>query len=199
MSKATDISQHRQPEHNVDPHFWQRWSPRSFTGEAISDQQLQSLLEAARWAPSCFNEQPWRFLYAHRDSSDWPIFLSLLMEGNQSWANNASVLIVALSKKTFSHNGNDNGTHSFDCGAAWQNIALQAATMELACHGMAGIHYPEIAEQLNVPADFKVEMMLAVGIPADASDLPEGLREREVPSSRKKVAEISFAGRFPEY
>ncbi|MEH6814492.1 MAG: nitroreductase family protein [Motiliproteus sp.] len=199
MSKAMDINHYRHPDHKINPLFWERWSPRAFTGEAITDQQFQSLFEAARWAPSCFNEQPWRFLYAHRDSADWPLFLESLMEGNQSWASQASGLIVVLSKKTFSHNGKDNNTHSFDSGAAWQSIALQASLMGLACHGMAGIHYVEIAERLNVPDDFKVEMMLAVGVPGEAAELPEGLREREQPSGRKSVAEISFAGRFPEY
>ncbi len=198
MADNFDIKNHRHPEHNIDPLFWQRWSPRSFSGEGISSQQLDILFEAARWAPSCFNEQPWRFLYAHRDSSDWNTFLKLLMEGNQSWAQQASVLIVVLSKKTFSHNGNNNGSHSFDSGSAWQNIALQASTMGLACHGMAGIHYEDITRQLKIPDDFKVEMMLAVGVPADASKLPEALQERERPSPRKTVAEISFAGEFPE-
>ncbi|MCW8886770.1 MAG: nitroreductase family protein [Motiliproteus sp.] len=196
MTEPVEI--YRTPGFPVDYQFWQRWSPRAFTGEAIREDQLMSLFEAARWAPSCFNEQPWRFLYAQRDSSDWQLFLDLLMEGNQAWAENSSALIVVLSKKSFSHNGKPNGTHSFDCGAAWQNIALQAALMGLATHGMAGIHYQRIADELNVPDDFNVEMMIAVGVPASADTLEESLREREKPSDRKAVTETCFAGRFPE-
>jgi len=192
-----DVGEFRKPDYEIDPLFYERWSPRAFTEEEISDEVLNRIFEAAKWAPSCFNEQPWRFFYAKRGSEDWDAFLKLLVEGNQAWAKNASVLIVCTSRKTYARNGKPNGVHSFDAGAAWQNLALQAHLLGWAAHGMAGVQYEKAAKDLNLPEDTKVEMMIAVGKTADPSTLPENFREKEwPPSGRNKINEFVVKGKW---
>ena len=117
-------SEHRRPDHPIEPIFVDRWSPRAMSGEPIDEGELMRLFEAARWAPSTYNEQEWRFLYARRDSPHWPAFFGLLMEANQAWCDKAAVLMVVLSHKVFTHNGRPNPVHTFDAGAAFENLAL---------------------------------------------------------------------------
>ncbi len=193
----TDIRTYRNPEYPINELFLNRWSPRAMSGEALTEKEIGSLFEAARWAPSCFNEQPWRFLYAIKDKEHWPVFFDLLMEANQIWAKNAGILIAVVSRRTFTRNDEPNITHSLDTGSAWQNLALQATTMGLVSHGMAGFDYTKARSDLNVPDNHSVEMMIAVGKPGDPATLPEVLIEREQPSNRLPVSEISFAGTFP--
>ncbi len=168
------------------------------SGEEVSEQDLMILFEAARWAPSSYNNQPWRFLYARRNTDNWDLFFTLLGEGNQVWTKEAAVLVVVLSKKTLDHNGKPARTHSFDAGAAWENLALQGSQKGLVIHGMQGFDYDRARQVLNVPDDHQVEAMIAIGRPGKKEDLPERLREREVPSGRKEVAEIAFEGQFPQ-
>ena len=191
-----DVDRHRQPDHPVEALIVRRWSPRAMSGERLSEAELMSLFEAARWAPSSFNEQPWRFVYAERDGEHWPRFFDLLSEGNRRWAAAAAVLVVVLSRTTSERNGNPSRTHSYDTGAAWQNIALQGCAMGLVMHGMAGFDYERAREVLEVPDEFAVEAMIAVGRPAPAEVLPEPVRAREFPSGRKPVIELAFAGVF---
>ena len=191
-----DVDRHRQPDHLVETLIVRRWSPRAMSGERLSEAELMSLFEAARWAPSSFNEQPWRFVYAERDGEHWPRFFDLLSEGNRRWAAAAAVLVVVLSRTTFERNGNPSRTHSYDTGAAWQNVALQGCRMGLVMHGMAGFDYERAREILEVPGEFAVEAMIAVGRPAPAEVLPEPLRAREFPSGRKPVIELAFPGVF---
>ena len=129
----------RKSDYTVHPVFLNRWSPRSLTGEEISDEELFTLFEAARWAPSNYNIQPWRFVYAMRGTPEFENFFSLLVDFNKGWCKNASALIVAISAKTSAGSGGkvmDNVTHSFDTGSAWENLALQASKMGLIVHGM---------------------------------------------------------------
>jgi nitroreductase len=191
-----NIEEIRKPEYSVDTLFYTRWSPRAYEPIEMPESELNSLFEAAKWAPSCFNEQPWFFLYAKRDTENWKLFFSLLVEMNQSWAKNASVLMVLVSKKTFSKNGKPNDSHSIDAGAAWQSLALQAHSKGWAAHGMAGFDKEAAAKELNIPDDYEVEMMIAVGKQSDKEDLPDSLKEKESPSTRKKVAEITREGKF---
>lgn len=191
-----DVDRHRQPDHPVETLIYRRWSPRAMSEERLSKAELASLFEAARWAPSSFNEQPWRFVYAERGGEHWPHFFDLLTEGNRRWADVAAVLIVVLSRTTFERNGNPSRTHSYDTGAAWQNLALQGSRMGLVVHGMAGFDYEKARDVLEVPAEFSVEAMIAAGKPAPVEVLPESLRGREVPSGRKPVAELAFPGVF---
>jgi nitroreductase len=191
-----DGSEVRKPEHEVDELFLNRWSPRAMSGEAVAEEELMSLFEAARWAPSSFNNQPWRILYARRDGEYWDTFLGLLVEGNRVWAKEAAALLLFVSKETFDHNGQPYPTHSFDTGAAWENLALQATLKGLVTHGMQGFDYERARTELNVPEGFRVEAMVAVGRPGDPSTLPERVRAREAPSDRKPLSEITCEGPF---
>ncbi len=193
----SNINEVRKPEHQIDTLFYERWSPRAMTGEEISNETLNQLFEAARWAPSCFNEQPWNFLYAKKDSEDWGLFLKILVEVNQLWAKNASVLIACISKKTFTRNGKPNGTHSFDAGAAWQNLALQAYSLGWSAHGMAGVDYKKGKVDLKIPEDYQLEMMIAVGKQAEVSILPEDFKKKEwPPSGRKSINDFVQKGQW---
>jgi nitroreductase len=149
----------------ADALFLDRWSPRAMSGEVLAEEEILRLLEAAAWAPSSFNNQPWRFLYARRDGPRWAEFLGLLTESNRSWAKNAAALFVIVSKTTFDHNGRPSRTHSFDAGAAWENLALQGSRDGLVVHGMEGFDYEKARALLAVPDGYAVEAMAAVGRP----------------------------------
>ncbi|MES2205935.1 MAG: nitroreductase family protein [Pseudomonadota bacterium] len=180
----------------VDPIFIDRWSPRAMSGECIEEPALKVLFEAARWAPSSYNNQPWRFLYARNQTEHWPLFLDLLADANKAWAEKAAVLVVILSKTTFDYNGKPSITHTFDAGAAWENLALQGFSHNYVVHGMQGFDYDRAQAALNVPEDFKVEAMIAIGKPGKNELLPDQLREKETPSDRKPLEEIICEGPF---
>ncbi len=186
----------RNPEHPILPLILNRWSPRAMSGESITDAELMSLFEAARWAPSSRNNQPWRFIYARRGTPEWEKFFALLIEFNQSWAKNASVLIVIISQKTFEHNNQPSITHNFDAGAAWENLALEASHRGLVAHGMEGFDYDQAKKVLGIPDDYDVLAMVAIGKPGKKEDLPPALQEREIPSQRKPLKEMVFEGEF---
>jgi nitroreductase len=189
-------SERREADYPVDELFLDRWSPRSLSGEEMSEEELMTLFEAARWAPSSYNNQPWRILYARRGSEHWPTFLGLLVEGNRAWAEKAAALLVFVSKETFDFNGQPYPTHSFDTGAAWENLALQASLKGWVAHGMQGFDYERARTELSIPEGFRVEAMAAVGKPGKVEDLPQQLQEREAPSPRKKLAEVICEGPF---
>lgn len=189
-------SEKRKADYPIDQLFLDRWSPRAMSGEKISQAELMVLFEAARWAPSSYNNQPWRILYAGRDSEHWQLFFDLLVEFNQTWVKNAAALLVFVSKTTFDMNGQSSITHSFDTGAAWGNLALQGWLKGLVVHGMQGFDFDRARTALNIPEGFRVEAMAAVGKPADASVLPEKLREREAPSDRRKLEQTICEGPF---
>lgn len=193
-----DGSDAREPQvqYPVDELFLDRWSPRAMAGEGVTDEELSTLFEAARWAPSSYNNQPWRILYARRETEQWPVFFGLLVAGNQAWAKDAAALLLFVSKETFDFNGKPYPTHSFDTGAAWENLALQATMLGLVTHGMQGFDYERARAELNIPEGFRVEAMIAVGRPGDPAQLSESLREREAPSGRKSLAEITCEGAF---
>jgi nitroreductase len=197
MIEKRDIRKYRKPDHDVNPVFPRRWSPRALSGEEISDEELMTLFEAARWAPSSYNNQPWRFLYAKRNTPHWDRFFNLLSDYNRQWTKNAAVLIVVVSKNTFDHNGKPSRTHSFDTGAAWVSMALQGSMKGLVVHGMQGFDYDHAKEELHVPDGYTVEAMVAVGRPGRKEDLPENIQKGETPNSRKKVEEFAFEGSFP--
>lgn len=185
---------------NLNDIFLKRQSPRALSGEKISEEELMTLFEAGRWAPSSYNIQPWRFIYAMRDTPEFETLFSLLGDFNKSWCVNASVLIVTISAKTSKNPKGEikeNVTHSFDTGSAWENLALQAQTMNLVAHGMSGFDYAMAKEKLDVPDDYSVEMMIAIGKHGKIENLPEALRAGEIPNDRKKLEEIVFEGKFP--
>lgn len=188
----------REAAHAIDRLFLDRWSPRAFTGETMAEADLLALLEAARWAPSAANNQPWRFIYALNGQADWDRFVGLLAEGNQIWAKTASALVFIVSRQVVERRGEigPNPSASFDTGAAWGHLALQTHLKGLHAHGMGGIKHAEIAKTFGIGEDYKVEAAAAFGRIADPSTLPEALRAREVPSQRRPLAEIAFNGRF---
>jgi nitroreductase len=189
-------SEKRKARYPIDKLFLDRWSPRAMSGESIAEEELLLLFEAARWAPSSYNNQPWRMLYARRDTEHWSLFFDLLVEFNKTWAKNAAALIVFISKTTFDHNGEPAVTHSFDTGAAWENLALQASLKNLVVHGMQGFDYEKAKKALKIPDDFRVEAMAVIGKPGKKEDLPQGLQERETPNDRRNLSEIAIEGPF---
>lgn len=186
----------RKADYAINPLILERWSPRAMSGEAISDEELMALFEAARWAPSSYNNQPWRFIYAKRGTEHWDRLFGLMVEFNQSWARHAAVLVVVISKKTFDYNGKPAHTHSFDTGAAWENLAIEAETRGLVTHGMEGFDYDKARKELAVPDDYEVEAMIAIGRKGRKEDLPAGLQEKESPSDRRPLKEIVMEGKF---
>ena len=188
----------RKAEFPIDPLILNRWSQRALSPEALSHEELMSLFEAARWAQNSYNNQPWRFIYARRDTPAWPTFVGLLDPGNAIWAQNGALLIARISKKTFDYDGRPSITHTFDSGAAAQNMALQGVRMDIIVHGMEGFDYERARTELGVPEEYRVEAMFAVGKVGSQEALPEKYREREVPSGRRPFSEFIFEGTFPQ-
>ena len=190
----------RVADHPVDTIFLDRWSPRAFSGEPLAEIDLKTMLEAARWAPSSYNSQPWRFIYALRGTPHWERFLDLLVPFNRSWAENASALIILVSNSLMLPPGAEkevpSHSHSLDAGAASGYFALQASMMGWYVHGMVGFDMDRAFAELNVPKGYRVEAAYAVGRLGDMSKLPEVLQQRESPSPRKSLAEIAFEGAF---
>ena len=191
MQKGSDI---RNADHPIDSLFLDRWSPRAMSGEPLADSELLTLFEAARWAPSASNLQPWRIFYAMRDTPEWPVFFGLLKESNQVWCRNAAALLVFASVSVNPKTGTPLKTHSYDTGSAWVSVALQGWLKGLVVHGMAGFDYEQARQRLDIPGDWTVEAMAAVGRPGRVEDLPENLRAREVPSTRHPVTDFAFRG-----
>jgi len=191
--KGSDV---RPVEHGVDRLFVDRWSPRAMTGESISQEELLTLFEAARWAPSSGNQQPWRALYAHRDTPSWPLFFEVLNPGNKPWCLNAAVLVLFISRMVSEDGSRQIKTHSYDTGSAWASFALQGSVSGLVVHGMQGFNYERAREVLQVPPEYALEAMAAVGRPGRKEDLSESLQAREVPSGRRPVAQSVFEGVF---
>lgn len=191
-----EVKGNREPNYDIDPLFVNRWSPRAMSGEMLDEEDYMALFEAARWAPSSYNNQHWRFLYSTRESDDWDKFLGLVNEWNQKWAKNASVLVCIVSKETFDYNDEFARTHSFDTGAAWENLALEAARRNLVAHAMQGFDYDKAREVLKIPEEYNVECMVAIGERASPEVLPEDMRENEVPNQRKDIEDIVMNGGF---
>ncbi|HEU0044487.1 nitroreductase family protein [Sphingomonas sp.] len=191
----------RVAEHPIDPAFLSRWSPRAFDGSALAPTELLPLFEAARWAPSSFNVQPWRFLYAVSGGPDWETFVGFLLPFNQVWARRAGALVLVLSDTMMTPpQGGEpkpSHSHSFDAGSAWALLALQAQAQGLYTHGMTGVDFDAARAGLSVPDRFRIEAMIAIGRIGDPEVLPEQLRVREAPSPRRPIATSIAAGAFP--
>jgi nitroreductase len=191
----------RTPGHAIDSLFTDRWSPRSFTAEPLPEAVLMRMFEAARWAPSSYNYQPWRFLYALRDTPEWPIFLGLLTDVNQIWAFRASALVFILSDSRVMRPGNDQPvdsyTHVFDSGLAYAQLALQATRMGWITHCMQGFDKDRAHSELDVPRDLRINAVTAIGRQGEPQQLSEALQAREKPSDRRPLGDLIRCGKAP--
>ncbi len=182
--------------YEINPLILKRWSPRSMTGEELCEVDIMTLFEAARWAPSSSNNQPWRFIYAKRNTQHWDKLFNLMVEGNKIWTKNAAVLVVVISRKNFEHNEKPSKTYQYEAGSAWENLALEAASRGLIAHGMAGFDYEKARKDLDIPDNFDVMAMIAVGKMGPKESLPPQLQEKEHPNDRKPLSEIIMEGQF---
>lgn len=179
----------RKPAEKVDELFFQRWSPRSFQNKEIPKNIIKAVIDAARWSQSAFNEQPWRFLTSTKNSFNK--FLNLLVESNQIWAKNSSLLGFIIAKKHFNYNSKPNRWANFDSGAAWMAMTLQARKFGLYTHGMAGIKKSEVYNTFGIDKEkFRVICAFALGIIDKPEKLEESFQKNEKPSSRKELKEI---------
>lgn len=173
-----------------------RWSGRAYdASKPVSHQQIVALSEAARWAPSCFGDQPWRFVVWDKNTDDkaWQQAFDCLAPSNQTWVKHAPVLILVCANSVFDHNGAPNRWAQYDTGAAAENLCLQAAHLGLIAHQMGGFNADETREKFNIPAQFTPMAMISVGYAGDANDLSEELKAREIaPRKRKEIAELFF-------
>lgn len=188
-------------DYPIETLFLARWSTRAFDAAPMPQRELLRILEAARWAPSAYNSQPWRFVYAHRGEAEFDAFLEVLVPFNAGWAARASALVFLLSDSMY--DTEDGGVapspyHTFDAGAAWAQLALQATQLGYQAHAMAGVDFEAARAQLAVPDRLHIQIAIAIGRPAPAQVLPEGLRVRELPSARRPLSELAFAGRYPK-
>ena len=191
-----EVQQARAPTHKINALFLNRWSPRCMSGEELGDEDLMALFEAARWAPSSYNNQPWRFIYAKRNSGGWNKLFDLLAEGNKTWAKDSAALVVLISRKNFEFNEKPSITHQLDAGAAWENLALEACFRGLVTHGMEGFDYLRSRQVLEIPENYDVMAMIAIGKRGSKENLPPKLRDREFPNDRKPLNEIIMEGKF---
>lgn len=184
--------------HPIADLFAARWSPRSYDeARAVPDAALAQVLEAARWASSCFNDQPWNYVVARRDkeAEGYAKLFSCLSANNQGWAGKAPVLILAVARTAFAHNGNPNRHAGHDLGQASANLAAQAAALGLQTHQMAGFDAAKARETLAIPEGFDPLVMITLGYPGPAEALPEALAARETaPRVRRAIADFTHLG-----
>lgn len=185
----------RTSEYPIQPQFLERWSPRAFADKAISEKDLLTLFEAARWSPSGSNLQPWRFIYGIKGEPEFATLLSLLIPFNEGWAKEASALVFLTSVTSFDGE-RPVATGSFDSGAAWMSLALQAHAQGLITHAMYGIDFEKAPLVLGLPDTIKIEAAIAIGYQGDAGSLPEGLQAREAPSDRQPLDAMVFKGAY---
>ncbi|MEM7112766.1 MAG: nitroreductase family protein [Chloroflexota bacterium] len=185
-----------QTAHPIHDLLQERWSPRAFSGESIDKKTLTKLLEAARWAPSAFNSQPWRFIVAMRDDSEaFETMRGCLMPGNQRWTGETAVLIILAAQLQDEPGGKKRYLNYFNAGLAVAQMTIEAAANGLHTHQMAGIDRDKIRETYGVPEEFAPLVGIAIGKLGDAASLPDDLRARENGDrTRKPLSEIAFAG-----
>ncbi|MDR3087262.1 MAG: nitroreductase family protein [Azoarcus sp.] len=194
------MAQTRTVQNGVNPLFVERWSPRAFDESGITADELKPLFEAARWAPSAYNAQPWRFIYARRGTPAWPTFLDLLIPFDRQWAERASAIVIAVSAQEFSLPGHEQpintGYPSYDTGAAVAYLVLQASLSGLAAHIIAGFDKEKARRALAIPKKFQVESAIVIGRRSQADTLTPDLRAREAPTERRPISQSVAEGRF---
>ena len=185
-------------QHPIHDLFKRRWSPRAFSDQPVESEKLHMLFEAARWAPSSNNEQPWRFIVAIKDNeTGWTRLLACLVEGNRKWAYCAPVLILSVASLNFQDDSTPNRHAFHDTGMAVENLVLQATALGLVAHQMAGFDVEKARADLKIPSDYEPVAIIAVGYPGDLASLTDRLRERELqPRSRQPISEWTFSGQW---
>ena len=183
-------------DQKVHPIIKSRWSARALSDELMTETELFSLFEAARLAPSSFNNQPWRFIYARRESKAFMQLFDLMVPFNQSWSKNASYLVLIVSRTLFSHNNKPCKTHSFDTGSAWENLALQGCFLNLVVHALEGFDYQKAREVFNIPILYDIQAMIVLGKPGKKETLPADLQKDEHQKERKELKELISEGCF---
>lgn len=178
----------RQPGFPILPLLVERYSPRGFSGEPVREEEMMPLLEAARWAPSSYNDQPWRYVYVLQGDAEWQSFFDLMVPANQEWAKTAGALVIVISSKNFAKTGEFSPTHSYDTGAASQNLALQGHAMGLGVHSLGGFDYVRAAALLKLPDSYAVEAMMAIGRLSATPPIKF--------SQRKPLEQIAFRGKI---
>ncbi len=190
----------RRADHDIDPVFVKRHSPRAFTGEAVPESELMRMIEAARWSPSAYNSQPWRFLYALRDDAHWETFLGLLVPGNQKWVSGTGAILFLVSNGLMKVGDElkPSYSHSFDAGTASLAFQLQAIHQGWHAHGMVGFDHVRAPEVLRLPENHRIEAAFAVGRKTPEAELTEEQRPRETPNGRRPITDFTIAGPFPQ-
>lgn len=176
----------------------QRWSRRAFADRMVEPEKLLSLLEAARWAPSSYNEQPWHFIVATKEHpTEYERLLGCLVEGNIAWARHAPVLMLSIAQLAFERSGKPNRHAFHDVGLAVENLVIQATALGLGVHQMAGFQIQKAREVFGIPDSHEPVTAIAIGYPGDPEALPDNLRTRELaPRTRKALHEFVFTGRW---
>ena len=193
-SLPAEVESNRQPDHEINPQFLTRWSPRSFTDQEVTEDVLLSLFEAARWAPSGSNLQPWRFIIA-RTPEQRAKFHNFIMPVNREWCERAPVLTLVISH-TKTPKGGDNLSHAFDAGTAWGYLALEANNQGLITHAMGGFDRNQAREALQIPEEYDIHAVIAIGYRGPVDALDEKFQEREIPSGRRELSELLYAGEY---
>ena len=192
-----EVAEARQADAPVHPLVLNRWSPRAYEPRPVPEQLLATVLEAARWAPSSSNLQPWRF-YVARTPEEHETFRKFIKPNNRLWTDGAPVLLLIGSEKR-KDDGEPNGAHAFDAGAAWGILALQAQLVGLSTRAVGGFDRALARETLGTPDSIELHAVIALGYRADAGKLPETLREREKPNGRRKLADSLLTVPLPTH
>jgi nitroreductase len=186
----------RESQYPILQLFLSRISYRAFSEERLTEEELFSLFEAARWAPSSYNNQPWRFVYVRRGDREWDTFFNVLIDFNKSWCHRADTLVLVVCKNDFEHNNKPSKTARFDTGAAWMSLAVEASARNIVAHAMQGFDYDAIKKELHISDVFTIEAMIAIGKKEKEEDLFSEVREKEIPSTRKSLDLIVSRGSF---
>ncbi|HTU51603.1 MAG TPA: nitroreductase family protein [Acidobacteriaceae bacterium] len=186
-AEAIETLKQADPIPGVHETILQRWSPRAFSDRPVSASDLKKLFEAARWAASSFNEQPWRFIVGRKGDPTYGRIFESLATFNQAWANSAPVLMLSVGKKTFTQNGNPNHYALHDTGAATANIALQATILGFHTHSMGGFDRDKIRKTFEIPEDYEIGAVTAIGYLGNVDALPDSLKAAETSVRKRKT------------
>ena len=194
MLTANEVNQMKYAQPSTDgvlPMLLERWSPRAFADRNMAATDLRTIFEAGRWAPSSYNEQPWRFFVGHKGSETYNKIQDSLVPSNRAWAKSAPVLVLGVAKTRFSHNDTPNNYATHDLGAAMALMAVEATALGLAAHQMAGFDWVKARESFGIPETYAMGSVMAIGYQGELTDLPEKFQAQEqAPRSRKALSEI---------